>query len=109
MIRPRTGALRHRIDIETADRTDNGSGGAVESWQPVSKIWAAIDAQTGGERVRSEGVAGQVSHQIHLRYRGDLTPAHRFRFGSRIFDILAVFDVDERRRFLRCLCQERDL
>jgi SPP1 family predicted phage head-tail adaptor len=109
VIRPRTGALRHRIDIEAATRTGNGSGGAVEAWSSVAQVWASIDAQTGDERVRSEGISGQVSHRIHLRYRADLTPAHRFRFGARVFDILAVLDVDERRRFLRCLCQERDL
>jgi len=33
----------------------------------------------------------------------------RFRQGTRVFYILAVIDEDERKRMLRCQCEERDL
>jgi NAD(P)-dependent dehydrogenase (short-subunit alcohol dehydrogenase family) len=38
-----------------------------------------------------------------------VTPAMRFRLGPRVFHILAAIDEDERRRWLRCRCEERDL
>ena len=31
------------------------------------------------------------------------------RKGTRIFHIVSVVDVDERRRWLNCLCEEREL
>jgi len=33
----------------------------------------------------------------------------RFRLGTRIFEILTAADLGERYRWLRCLCEERDL
>ncbi len=33
----------------------------------------------------------------------------RLRERHRLFEIAAVIDVDERRRYLKCLCEERDL
>ena len=33
----------------------------------------------------------------------------RLRLGSRVFEIAAVIDIAERKRWLKCLCVERDL
>jgi head-tail adaptor len=33
----------------------------------------------------------------------------RFRAGTRVFDIRAAFDPDQRRRWIKCLAEERDL
>jgi head-tail adaptor len=33
----------------------------------------------------------------------------RFRKGTRIFHIVSAIDVEERRRWLNCLCEEREL
>jgi head-tail adaptor len=33
----------------------------------------------------------------------------RFRKASRIFQILSVIDVEERKRWLKCWCEEREL
>jgi SPP1 family predicted phage head-tail adaptor len=107
--RPRIGALRRRLIIEAATRTETDAGGAFETWNEVATIWAELAPQVGDESFRAETIAARVTHRIHIRYRDDLTPAHRFRLGTRIFEIVAIIDVDERRRFLRCQCEERDL
>ncbi|MEI9900809.1 MAG: phage head closure protein [Hyphomicrobium sp.] len=54
-------------------------------------------------------MSGKVSHEIIIRYRDDVTPQMRFKAGARLFDIAAAFDPDQRRRWLRCLAEERDL
>jgi head-tail adaptor len=46
---------------------------------------------------------------VSLRYRAGVVPAMRLRKGARIFQILAVIDVEERRRWLKCWCEEREL
>lgn len=103
---PRIGALRHRIVLETAIRSGDGGGGASVIWTPVAEIWAAIEPRTGTEQIVGEAVSGRISHQITVRHRTDIEPARRVRFGARVFDILAVLDIDERRRLLNCLCRE---
>jgi head-tail adaptor len=46
---------------------------------------------------------------VVLRYRAGVVPAMRFHKGARIFHILTVIDVEERRRWLKCWCEEREL
>jgi SPP1 family predicted phage head-tail adaptor len=100
------GALRHRMMLERPARLADGGGGAVVTWTPVSELWASIKPASGTESVVADQVAGRVSHEIHVRYRADVSPAMRFSLGTRTFEIIAVMDVGERRRQLRCLCRE---
>ncbi|MCV0370821.1 phage head closure protein [Filomicrobium sp.] len=105
----RIGDLRQRVGIERVVRVTDGGGGAEEEWDMVAEVWAAVMPLTGTERVEADAVNGNVSHEIWMRYRPDVAPDMRLRLGPRLFDVRAVMDVEERRRFLRCLCEERDL
>lgn len=105
----RIGDLRERVAIEQPLRVGDGGGGAVESWIEVAQVWARIRPLSGTERTEADAIAGVVTHEAILRYRSDLGPELRMRIGSRLFDIRTVFDIEERRRFLRCLIEERDL
>ena len=87
----------------------DGAGGFTETWMEVATVWAAVQPNGGSEAVESGRLAGRVSHTVSLRYREGVTPAMRFRMGTRVFHILAAIDEDERRRWLRCFCEERDL
>ena len=103
------GALRHRLVLEEAERVSDGAGGFTESWVTVATVWAALEPSSGSEAVDSGRLAGRVLHAVTLRYRAGVTPAMRFRKGTRVLHILAVIDAGERRRRLHCLCEERDL
>ncbi len=106
---PPIGSLRHRLALEEVSRTSDGGGGATETWSTVASVWASITPASGSEAVAAERIAGQISHVVHIRYRAGVIPAMRFRLGNRLFEIAASIDIDERRRFLKCLCRERDL
>jgi SPP1 family predicted phage head-tail adaptor len=95
-MRARIGRLRHRLTLEARSRANDGG-------------WGAVEAATGKEAVAADRVTGQAAYLIIIRYRGDVTPAMRFRRGTEAFDILAVLDKDGRRRFLVCHCERRDL
>lgn len=103
------GELRTRLVLEEANRTGDGGGGSDVIWNTVDEVWAAVRPSGGGEGFQSDRVAGRLSHTIFIRYRGDVKPEMRFREGTRVYDIRAVFDPDRRRHWLRCLAQERDL
>ncbi len=103
------GALRHRLQLETENRVDDGGGGVTQTWSPVATVWASIKPRSGQEVFAADRLSGRLTHEIRIRYRTGVTPVMRFRQGSRIFQILAVIDMDERRRWLRCLCEEREL
>ena len=102
-------SLRHRMTLETPQRTDDGGGGAVVTWQPVAVVWAGLMALRGNEALRYDRLTGTVTHRIIIRYRSDVTPEMRFTRAGRAFDIRAVLDMEGRRRWLHCLCEEQDL
>jgi SPP1 family predicted phage head-tail adaptor len=105
----RIGELRHKLVLEDVVRVDDGSGGAIETWQQQAELWAALRPLQGIERDDADQLSGRVSHEIWIRYRTNVWPQMRFRSGDRIFEIRAVVNVGERRRFLKCLAEERDL
>lgn len=101
--------LRHRLTLEEVQRVADGAGGFTTSWAGVADLWAALTPTGGSEGVEAGRLAGKRAYEIVLRYRDGVRPAMRFRMGARIFEILTVTDVGERHRWLRCLCEERDL
>lgn len=105
----RIGKLRHRLMLEGPWRTPDGGGGAAVAWESIAEVWGAIEMVSGGERVSADRLSGTAQTVVTLRHREDITPAMRFTAGYRRFDIRAVLDPDGTRRFLRCLCEERDL
>ena len=106
MVAASLGAMRHRLILEQPSRVGDGGGGAVETWNPVAEVWAAITPIAGSEHVVGEAIEGRATHAIDIRHRPGVAPAMRLRFGVRIFDIIAVIDIGERGRRLRCHCRE---
>ena len=103
------GDLRHRVQIESAARTSDGGGGATIIWTLVADVWAAIWPRASDEMLDLDRVAGKATHDIWIRYRGDVKPEMRIRFGGRVFDIRGCIDSEDRGRWLKCPSVERDL
>jgi SPP1 family predicted phage head-tail adaptor len=101
--------LRHRLTLEELNRVADDGGGFTESWVAVATVFADLRPISGSERVDADRLTGSVTHDVVLRYRAGVVPAMRFREGTRIFQIVAVIDVDEQHRWLQCLCEEREL
>jgi len=102
------GALDQRLTLESPSRAPDGGGGAIVTWQAVSDVWASVHPISGDERLRADQVAGRITHTVVIRRRAGVTPAMRFRTGTRVLEIVAVLDAYPRSR-LRCLCEERYL
>lgn len=102
-------ALRHRLVLEELQRVADEGGGFTESWTTVATLFAAIRPLSGIETIEADRLAGRVSHEIVLRHRPGVQPAMRFRKGARLFHIMSVIEIEERKSWLKCLCEEREL
>lgn len=102
------GELRHRLTLEERQQTADGAGGFTTSWVSVADLWAKLTPAGGAEGVEAGRLAGKSAFEIVIRYRPGVGPAMRFRFGTRVFEILSAANVGERNHWLRCLCEERD-
>jgi SPP1 family predicted phage head-tail adaptor len=97
------------LTLEQLSRVADEGGGFTESWVIVATLFADLRPIGGDERFEADRLAGRVTHEIVLRYRAGVGPAMRFRKDTRIFHIVSAIDVEERRRWLSCLCEEREL
>ena len=100
------GRMNKRVEIQTKQTVRDAAGGAVHTWVTDDTVWANISPATGRELYAGEQVRAEVSHKVTMRYYDGLTTANRLLFGSRVFDINFIKNVDERNRVFELLCKE---
>ena len=101
----RIGRLRHRIEIQREVRTDDGAGGAVHQWRTFARPRAEVMPLTGREQLQGLEQQAAVTHRVTLRWRDDVTAAHRLLWGGVPMNIRAATNPDMRRHWLELLCE----
>lgn len=100
------GKLRHQVTIQQATETRNTLGEAIRTWSTVATVWASVEPLRGREFFDAEQVQSEISQRVRMRYRSGIKPTMRLLYGSRILQIQAVIDVDERHREIHLMCRE---
>ncbi|MDM7458900.1 MAG: head-tail adaptor protein [Paracoccus sp. (in: a-proteobacteria)] len=106
--------LTVEMTLEDGVRQPDGMGGHRLDWQPLGRIWAAMDARSARERAAGTGMVPVVAWRIIVRGApvGDKRrprPGQRLRLGPRIFRIEAVAEFDQAGRWLACFAREEEL
>lgn len=105
------GRLRHTVSIQRASSAQDASGHPSEDWSEIGQIKASIEPLTGVERTTGQQSIADVSHRIVMRYvpgvSSGITPKDRILFGTRIFDLAAVLNLEERNLMLEIMAKER--
>lgn len=117
----RAGRLRHKVTIQEVTETPDAYGEPSESWTTYAERWASIEPLAGREYFAAKQEHSEVDTRIRLRWDRALvavTPKHRVLYtyplldGSpettqtRIFDIEAVLNMQERNREIVLMCRE---
>lgn len=100
------GKLRHRVIIQARTDTANAYGEKVPSWATWRTPWVNISLANPSERVNSERATETGNVVITLDYLSGLTADHRILYGSRVFHIHGIVNVDERNREMVLSCSE---
>lgn len=109
MPRVRAGQLPHRVRIERPIIETRASGAAeIVAHESIDERWAFVHPVRGGERVIGGQVNAETTHQVQFRHGVDLKPSDRLGFGSRVFDVNALVNSDERGVSLMVEAIERD-
>lgn len=75
-------------------------------------VWACIKPLSGRELLWAREIVADVTHNVELRYLKGILPKHRILYQdlwggqTRVLNILAVLDDEERHRWLDLLCRE---
>ena len=101
------GDLTHRFILEARVEEPDGFGGRVTTFAAKGAIWGAPRTVRGREALRAAQLDEVVDHTVTVRFRADIRPGWRLRRGARSFDVVALYDPDERRRYLVLETRER--
>ena len=101
--------LRHVVVIQAENPTTDAGGGQTDPWAVptvVATVRACIEPLKGFEKLRAMQLEDSVSHRFTMRWRSGVIAKHRLKFGTRLFNVRSVINVDERSRWLEILADE---
>jgi len=103
--------LNRKLVLEEAVRSADSMGGVVETWTALGEIWASIDALGGAERLIGGIMIPVTKFKIITRsapFGAASRPRAEQRFveAGRVFDILAVAEMDGAAQYLEIWAEE---
>jgi SPP1 family predicted phage head-tail adaptor len=101
------GILRHSVRIQqraVLSPSVNNIGEAEYTWTDFHVTRARIAMMKGAERVQSEAEEAAADVEVTIRYFPGVAESMRVLFGSVVYDIRNVINVEERNREMRLQC-----
>jgi SPP1 family predicted phage head-tail adaptor len=102
----RAGRLRHLAQFQRATVTSNDFGEPVQTWAVLSEDYIAIEPLRGNEKFAAMQVQTDIDTRIIARWHkklSDLSTKDRVVFGSIVYDIKEVLNIDHRNRELHIM------
>ncbi len=91
----RSGAMRHRIEIQIYSDVENEVGEMTKSWTNYKKLWAE-KKQLRVNNTESKGKEGiEYTYRFKIRYREDLNESMRIICKGVIYDIKHINSINE--------------
>lgn len=103
------GDLNRRITISRRVSGTNAFNEPLDTWSPVSTVWAAVTPVSDGERMRAGETLAQKSSRFVVRYSkamASVGPLDRIIFDRATYDIQGVKETS-RREFLEITATAR--
>jgi len=81
------------------------------TWIPIAdipKVWGNIQlsSKQPSERFNNNRLEAEISHEITIRYRKNISRSNRVQYQDRMFRIQHIANSDEANRFLILYCIE---
>lgn len=108
MITTPRGQFKHRIIFKNYLETSDGMGGETRTLQDYHECYAAIWPTSAKEVFAAQGVEMQITHRVRIDWPRvkTLTPDMQIYYGSRVFEILSMINVDEANVYFDFFCKE---
>ncbi|MHB1652343.1 MAG: phage head closure protein [Desulfitobacteriaceae bacterium] len=100
------GKLRHRVTIQQNTPTQDDEGVMADNWVDLASVWAMIEPLQGRELLTAQAITAEITTRIRIRYRDGITSEMRILYGTRVFDIQAPIDPEEKHQELQLMCRE---
>lgn len=106
------GLLCKRLVLQQRSTAQDGTyGQQVIAWTTIATVWGQVESLSGAQLNKAQSIYNNVTHRVTVRYQTLLADikqvgSYRILLGSRIFDVGASLNVDERNRTVELLCEE---
>jgi len=100
------GKMRHKVEVQAPVNSSDGGGGSTRTWSTVSTRWAKISPKGGNESYRQAQVQETLTLEITIRWLENIGTNYRLKYGSRIFNIKNLRNIEERSRYIVMQCEE---
>ena len=106
----RIGNLNKQVTIQHPTVTRDSVGGLTTTWVDEDTVWAKIRPQQMGSReyYTADQMQEKLLLEVTIRHRWGLTTKKRLAYGTRTFEIISVFDPEEKHQRLVLMCREDD-
>ena len=84
----------------------NKFGERIKDWVDVLTKKACIYPVSGKELFVEGTINTEITHKIYVSYTNSIRPDMRIKYGSRIFKIQSIINLQERNRILQLMCKE---
>lgn len=106
-----SGEMRHKVTLQSRSTSIDSFGGQVLNWNTVATVWAAMEPSGGRELLAAQAMAIDQPMSITLRWKPAFADpkavaSMRVVYGTRVFNIHASNNVEERGRLLVLLTSE---
>jgi len=108
------GKMQHSLALQAKGTSADGGGGNAGAFSTFATTFGRIEAQGGGESFFGDQNEARTTHKITIRFRRNLTTAHRILYSytadgasyTRLFNIRRIENKDERDKYLEILAEE---
>lgn len=104
------GLMVHQLTIQQETRTRVAGGDRTTSWGDIAtdpNVFGRVRPLQGSERFRAQAVDSELSHEVTIYYRSDVTAKMAFLHeGRRLVIVGPPVDPEEQHRYLLCYCSE---
>lgn len=101
----RAGTLRNKVVIQAQSSGQDDWGQPIDTWAPVTTVWADIRHQSGLETIKADSPASVVKASVRIRYRTGLNAGMRVVHGATIYNILAIMPDEAKKQYLDLACE----
>jgi SPP1 family predicted phage head-tail adaptor len=98
--------LRHIITIQVATITAGSYGSGEKTWGTFAQVWAAMWPQKSQEVVVGDRIEISTHTLVKIRYVAGVLAGMRVLYGTRVFDIVGIRNIDELNREIYLDCVE---
>jgi SPP1 family predicted phage head-tail adaptor len=94
------GKMSHLMIVQSQTAVADGMGGSSITWTNGASLWADLRPVSATERTQSDRLMLDVTHTAIVRHTSISATTQRLTIGSRVFNIVGVYDADESRSHL---------